>query len=121
MITITPKQIEALRQAAEKHGVRTYANEIRQRLLRMGPDSEGKLSAPDALAQISAALEAAWRYGIVDSGDHCIWVQLYLVTNRPFWENPFFQQFLEDPLFHPSTKVRNLAESFKFAARGAGE
>ncbi len=117
MLTIGPKQTEALRAAAEKYGVRAHAQEIRNQLLKLDANPENKLKSPDALALIITALEAAWRCGIVNTTDQCVWVVIYLVTNQPFWEIPFFRTFLEDPLFHPSTKVRNLAESLKSAGK----
>ena len=116
MLTIRAEQEQALRQAAERHSLKRHCEESRQNLSKAHPQVVNGLSKEIVLAVVSEAVEAAWRYQIEDFDDHCLWVYLRLVSDNRFWQNPIFARGLNDKLFHPSAKVRNLAVSYQAAA-----
>jgi hypothetical protein len=102
-----------LRTAAEERALDLDAAAIIRRLTEVDPKTIQRL--PENHEPVREALNAALRYDIRDFDDQCQWVYLRIATDCEFWRSPAFRYFLDEPLFRPEAKVRNLVTSYRLA------
>jgi hypothetical protein len=121
MLTIRKEQMLQLREACRESAITERVALITRRIRQADHAVFGTSSTTEVAALVREALVAALRYDISDFYDQCQWVHLRLVGGVRFWNEAGFRYFLDEPLFRPETKVRNLVISYSLAARAAGK
>lgn len=115
---IRSDQIAQLRAYSEKARIDQRTTAIAERIRAINPE----LFDHPASKEIDAIREAvlgALHYEIDDFDDQCQWAYIFLMSGHKFWQNPQFRNFLDDPLFHPKSKARNIVTSFRIAVKAA--
>lgn len=118
MIRFTESEANTIGADCKKLEIRAIAERVYQTFAEISPQVIANKSFSECIHTIESAISAAIQYGIVDFDDHCNWSYIRLCSGVDFYKMAQFRSFLDDPLFHPKSKARNIVTSFIAAAKG---
>lgn len=112
---IRKEQLAVLHEVAKQETLEYFTSAVIENLSQVDAGIVVNQSSDQLRATVREALQAALQFDIREFPDLCQWTYLRLTTQYQFWNNLAFRYFLDEPLFHPKAKVRNLVTSYKLA------